>query len=129
MESRTAGREAWSMDHTHFNAVARDSIAVLNEMLDRAAFRHRHAYPLGLDIELFKQEEIGFMDGGRSVCALLQLGNGAHMIDVRVRADDLHCRQAMLFETLQYFQGIVTRIDDDGFAGLFVAKNGAIALK
>jgi len=101
------------MNDTHFDAPAGDRIAILNEMIDGAAFRHRDSDPLRLHIELVEQEQIGFVDRSRGASELLQVADRTHMIDVRMRAHDLlHC-QAMLLEPRENFRGIVTGVDHD----------------
>ena len=59
----------------------------------------------------------------------LQFANPADVVDMRVRADDLLCRQAVLCKSRQNFLGIVAGVNDDGFARLLVAQYRAVTLK
>src|SRR5262245_5541287 len=53
VECRTARSVARSVNHPHFDTIAGDSVAVLNEMFDGPALRHRQTDPLRLDIQFF----------------------------------------------------------------------------
>ena len=54
MKTGAAGCMARRMNHSNLDPLAGNRIAVLNEVLDRASFWHRHSNPLGLHVELFK---------------------------------------------------------------------------
>src|SRR5262245_39275057 len=120
---------ARSMDHADFDTLTRKSVAILNEVVDRASLRHRHSDPLRLHIEFFIQEPIRVVNSGRRWNPLLQVANRSDVVDVRMRANDLLRRQPMLCETLQNFFCSVSRINDDRFTGLLVAQNRAVTLE
>ena len=67
------------------------------------------------------------MNGGGYGQAFLQFVNAAYMVDVRVRADELRRFQFVLFETSKDFLRVISGIDDDGFAGLLIAEDRAVA--
>ena len=71
MEARAAGCVARRMDHADLNSAARNRVAVLDELIDRAALRRRHSDPLRLHVEFLKQKEIRFVDRSRSLHAFL----------------------------------------------------------
>src|SRR5438876_12220720 len=51
------------------------------------------------------------------------------MVDVRVRANDLFGGETMFGKPREDLLWIIPWIDDDRFAGLFIAENRAVALK
>ena len=53
----------------------------------------------------------------------------ADVIDMRVRDDDGFDAQRVAREDLQDLGNVVAGIDNDGFARLLVAENGAVALQ
>ena len=129
MKAGAAGRVTRRVDCADLDAAARDRVSILNEMVDDSAFGRRHSDPLRLHIQLFKEQEIGLVNGRRRAGAFLQLENCADMINMRVGADDLLQRQAVLVQSSKNFLGVVSRIDDDRFTRGFVAENRAVALK
>src|SRR5262245_46557164 len=68
MESAAARSVSRCMEDTNLDSFARYSVAVLHEMIARATPGHWHTNPLCLDVELFKQKEIGFMNGSGRLC-------------------------------------------------------------
>ena len=56
MKTRTAWRVSGSVDDTQLDSLAGNGIAISDEMIDCASFRHRRSNPLSLHVELFKQE-------------------------------------------------------------------------
>ena len=59
----------------------------------------------------------------------LEQGCSAHVVDMSMSHDDLAQGEAMLLQPGKNFRNVVSRIDDDGFVGEFVAQDGAIAVQ
>src|SRR5262252_7005960 len=93
MECAAARSVPRCMDDTDLESLACYSVAVLHEMIDRATPGHWHTNPLCLDVELFKQKEIGFMNGSGRLRLFLQFTNCSDVVDVCVRTYDLLCDQ------------------------------------
>ena len=126
MKRRTAGRMAGRVDHTHLDTLACDCIAIAHETVDNTALRRGHTDPLRLHVQLFEKEKIGFVNCRGGAEAFLQILNGTDVIDVRMRANDLLCAQAVLFQPREDFRGIIAGIDDDRLARVLITKDGAV---
>ena len=61
-ERQTAGSMSRRVNRAQFDAVAGNRPAVLEEVVDNAPFRHRHAEKLSLNVKLFEQQQVGLMD-------------------------------------------------------------------
>ena len=109
------------MQDAHFNTTASHRIAVLQEAVDHSLFRRRHPDPLGLHLEFLKQKQIRLVDRCRCSGKLLKLMDGADVVNVCVRTDDLFYVKTMLGQTAQDLLWIVPRINDDRFARFVVA--------
>src|SRR5262245_13305155 len=107
MERAAARSVSRCMDDTNFDPLARYSVAVLHEMIDRATPWHWHTNPLGLHVELFKQKEIGFVNGGGSLCLFLQFTNCSDVVNVRMRTNDLLRDQIVFRKPRKNLLGIV----------------------
>ena len=87
------------------------------------------AEPSGLDIHHFDQGKVVLVvENGRSGEAF-ELLCSTDVVDVRVGDDDLLDGELMLLKNADDAGDIVAGIDDDGFAGSFVTKDGAVALE
>src|SRR5215831_18727228 len=129
MEARATRRMPWRMDNSHLNAATGNRVAVLNELIDGAALRHGHSDPLCLQIQLLKQEQVCFVNCSRRLYLFLQFANCPDMINVRMRANDLFRRQAVLGEMHKNLIRIPAWIDNQGFTGQFVTQDRAVTLK
>ena len=106
-----------------------DDLAVFEAGVWRGDFRGGNAEPSSLNIHHPDQGQVVLVvEDGRSGEALEALGSG-DVVDVGVGDDDLLDRELMLFEGTDDAGDVVAGIDDDGFAGGFVAKDGAVALE
>src|SRR6516165_2376781 len=129
MKGRAAGSMSRRVDDANFDALTRHGVAILHKPIDSSAFGYGYSDPLCLHIELVEQKQVRFVNGGWSAEAILQILNRSDVVDVSVCADNLLRVQVVFCKTSEDFFRIVPRIDDDRVAGLFIAKNGAIALK
>src|SRR5262245_29621600 len=129
MKARATRRMPRRMDNSHLNAATGNRVAVLNELIDGAALRHGHSDPLFLQIQLLKYEQVCFVNRSRRLHLFLQFADCPDMINVRMRANDLFRRQAVLGEMHKNLVRIPTWIDNQGFAGQFVPQDRAVTLK
>ena len=87
------------------------------------------AEPAGLNVHHFDQGEVVLVveDGGAG--ELLEAVGSGDVIDVGVGDDDLLDGEVVLGEQGEDAGDVVAGVDDDGFAGGFVAEDGAVALE
>jgi len=95
----------------------------------RSNFRGGNAEPACLKIHHLDQRQIVLVvEDRRSGKAFEALGSG-DVIDVGVGNDDLLDGELVLIEQSDDAGDVVAGIDYDGFAGGFIAENGAVALE
>ncbi len=66
---------------------------------------------------------------GLDVEGLLHLSEGTDVIEVGVGDEDALDGNLQPFDLGEYAAGLIARVYDEGFAGVFVGENGAILLK
>ena len=85
------------------------------------------ADPLGLNVEHFEQGMVILVEQNGSPGRGAELHGSADVVDVSVSDDDLlDLKLVLLDESLDVFD-VIAGVDDHGFAGGFIADNGAIA--
>ena len=87
-----------------------------------------HADPCGLQVEHLEQGIIILVQQNRSSRSRTQPHRAPHMVDMRMRDNDLLHLQIMLSQQRQDVLNIVARIDHHRFARALVANDRAIAL-
>ena len=70
-EAGAAGRVAGRMNRADLDSFARNTRAIIEKMIDDAAFRHGNADELRLHVELLEEEQIGFVNRRRRFHAFL----------------------------------------------------------
>lgn len=88
-----------------------------------------NADPRRLLLHHFEKREIILVEKDGSAGEMLQLECAADMIDVAVRDQDLLELQAKVGEAAVNPADFIAGIDNDGFGGILVAEQGAIALQ
>ena len=87
------------------------------------------AEPAGLDVHHLDQRQVArVVEDGRAGELLEAVGSG-DVVDVGVGDEDLLDGEVVLGEEGDDAGDVVAGIDDDGFAGGFVAEDGAVALE
>ncbi|MGA9875485.1 MAG: hypothetical protein WBQ21_06730, partial [Solirubrobacteraceae bacterium] len=85
--------------------------------------------PAGLDVHHVDQREVELVVEDGSASEFFEALGSGDVIDVGVGDDDLPEGELVLLEQLDDAGDVVAGIDDDGFAGGFVAKDGTVALE
>src|SRR5690242_6437168 len=119
----------WRMDHASRKTCKPDGLSISQPTVWRRYFGIRNSKPGGLrghDVEL---RQVVFIEVNGSAGEAFQLECPAHVINVPVRHEDLFQIQTMLGQTLVNPADIVSGVDDDGFARLLIAYDGAVALE
>ncbi len=106
-----------------------DMLAISEDIIRRSGFRGFDTYPrrlFGHDLEL---GEVVFIEKDGGAGQGFEFDGSADVVDVSVRNQNLLEGEAERVESAMDAGDFVTRIDDDGFAGLLVGQNGAVALE
>src|ERR1700730_521125 len=87
------------------------------------------AEPAGLNVHHFDQGQVVLVveDGGAG--ELFEAMGAGDVVDVGVGDDDLLYGEVVLGEEGEDAGDVVAGVDDDGFAGGFIAEDGAVALE
>jgi hypothetical protein len=106
-----------------------DEFAVVEGVVGVGNGGSGNAEPVGLNVHHFHQGQVVLVveDGGAG--ELLEAVGAGDVIDVGVGDDDLLDGEIVFGEQGEDAGNVVTGIDDDGFAGGFVAEDGAVALE
>jgi len=118
-----------SVDDLGGKAVEADDQAVAQVVVRRSGFGCIDAQPTGLvghDLELGKV--IFIHEDGRAG-EFFELEGATDVVDVGVGDEDLLELEAEGVESAGDAAYLVAGVDDDGFAGFFVAQDGAVALQ
>jgi len=83
--------------------------------------------PACLLIHHHEQRQVIFVQENRRAGKPLELESTTHMVDVGVSDEDLLELEAQIGEAAMDAADFVAGIDDDGFAGLFITEEGAVA--
>jgi len=106
-----------------------DEAAVGERFVRWRSFGSRNADPRGLFGHDPKLGKIGFVEEDGSAGEGFELERSADVVDVGVSDEDLLEGEAVGLEAAVDAGDFVAGVNDDGFASLFVGKNGAIALQ
>ena len=106
-----------------------NDVAFPQQLIDFHCVRRFPAEPQGLLTQYLVQPEIVGMHVDGSVSRVVHAAQSDDVIDVRMREDDGRDLQMVPLDYVQNFAGIVSGIDHDGFAGLRIADNVAVALQ
>jgi hypothetical protein len=85
------------------------------------------AQPRGLLLHHLQQRQVVLVEEDRRAGEAFELERAADVVDVRVRQQDLLELETQLGQALVNAANLVSGIDDDGFMGVFIAQNRAIA--
>jgi hypothetical protein len=115
----------------HFSGVAieTDPQAIGEAYVGSGHIRRGNADPRGLLLHHLEKREIVFVEKDGSSGEVLQLERAADVVDVAVRDQDLLELEAKVSEAAVNSADFIAGIDDDGFGGILVAKQGAVALQ
>ena len=106
-----------------------DDAAVFEGVVGRVDVGGGHAEPTGLHVHHLDQGKIaGIVEDGRAG-QLFQAGGAGDVVDVGVGNEDLLDGEAVLLEEGDNAGDVVAGINDDGFAGVFIAQDRAVALQ
>lgn len=87
------------------------------------------ADPAGLDVHHADEREVDLVVEDGSAGELFEAPGAGDVVDVGVGNDDLLDGEAVFFEEGDDVGDVVAGVDDDGFAGGWVAEDGAVALE
>lgn len=123
------GRVAGRVQNASGKATPTQRVPFFHKIANLNCLGRRDAEPLRLHIEAAVEAEIGVVDQDRSAGRAMQRSQAADVVDVRVCADDRANLQFVVADDFEDAIDLVARVDDDGFARLWVAKDRAIALQ
>ena len=106
-----------------------DELAVLEVVVGCGDGGGGDAKPAGLNVHHLDQREIVLVveDGGAG--ELLEAMGSCDVVDVGVGDDDLFDRESVFSKDCHDARNVVAWVDDDGFVGVFISKDGAVALQ
>jgi hypothetical protein len=115
----------------HFGGVAveTDTQAIGEAYVWRGHIRRGNADPRRLFLHHLEKREVIFVEKDGSAGEVLQLECAADVVNVTVRDQDLLELESEVGEAAVNAADFIAGIDDDGFGGILVAKEGAIALQ
>jgi len=127
IEADTAFSVTGSVEDGSGEAGDGDGLAVVEGVVRGKDFRGGDAEPASLDVHHVDQGEIELVvEDGCASEFFEALGSG-DVVDVSMGDDDLLEGELMLLEQLDDAGDVVAGIDDNGFTGAFVAKDGTVA--
>jgi hypothetical protein len=129
IEAHAAFGVAGSVEDGAVEAGDGDEFAVLESVVGSRDGGGWDAEPAGLNVHHFDQGEILLVveDGGAG--ELLEAMGSGDVVDVGVGDDDHFDGEAMPGDDGHDAGDVIARVDDDGFVGVLVAQNGAVALQ
>src|SRR6266851_678125 len=106
-----------------------DEFAVVEGVVGVGDDGSGNAEPGGLNVHHFDQGQVVLVveDGGAG--ELFEAVSAGDVVDVGVGDDDLLDGEVVLGEEGEDAGDVVAGVDDDGFAGGFIAEDGAVALE
>ncbi len=107
----------------------RDELAIFEFGVGRSDFGRGNAEPSSLDVHHLYQRQVVLVVEDRSSGEFFEVLGSGDVIDVSVGDDDLLYGELMLGKGADDAGDVVAGIDHDGFAGDFVAEDGAVALE
>lgn len=93
----------------------------------RRSFGGVHAQPRCLNCHHLQQRQIALVEENRRASEAFELQRAAHMIDVSMRDENLCELEAEVDKATMNPRHVIPRINDDGFAGFFIAQDRAVA--
>jgi hypothetical protein len=110
-------------------AIETDTQAIGEAYVGCGHIRRWNADPCRLFLHHLEKREVIFVEKDGSAGEVLQLERAADVVDVAVRDQDLLELESEVGEAAVNPADFIAGIDDDGFGGILVAKEGAIALQ
>lgn len=110
-------------------AIETDAKAILEAYVGSGHIGCRDADPCRLILHHLEKGEVIFVEEDGSAREVLQLECAAHMVNMAMRDQDLLEFESKVGDTAVNPADLIAGIDDDGFGGVLVAKQGAIALQ
>ena len=129
VEADAALRVSWGVEDMGGVAGDAGGGAVFGARVGRNDFGSGDAEPGGLLIHDGELREIVLVEENGSAGCLPQARRSTDVIDVCVGDDDLLQGEFVLGEEGENLRDVVAGVDDHGFAGGLVAKDGAVALE
>lgn len=129
IERDAAGGVARSVEHVGQEIAPLKDIAFLENLVDFHKFGGAHAEKSSLNIHAAIKSEIVAVHHNGGTGVMIELGEAADMVDMRVGADnglDLKLVAAKQAEDSFHF---ITWVDDDGFQCSRITDDGAVALE
>ena len=131
--SKEQADAAWGvtgrMDDLGGKAFEANQETVVETFIGRCGWRGGYAEPIGLLVHDFEKRQVILVEENGCAGELLEFESAAHVVDVGVGDEDLLERAAEGLEAAVNAADVFSRVDDDGFASLLIAKNGAVALQ
>ncbi len=115
--------------HSRLVPAPTNRIPFAQKLLHFCDLRRLNAQPFRLHVQFPVQLQITLVHKNRRAGDPVQRRQPAHMIDMRMRADNRQDLQLVTIENLDDALHLIARIDDDRFMRLRIAKNRAIALQ
>ncbi len=129
VEADAAFGVAWGMDDGAGEAGHGDEFAVLEVVVGGRDGGRGDAEPAGLNVHHFDQREIVLVVEDGSAGELLEAMGARDVVDVRVGDDDFFDGEAVGGEDGDDARNVVAWVNDNGFVGGLVSKDGAVALQ
>jgi hypothetical protein len=129
IEANAAGRVAGSVDDVGLEAAPVKSVPFPEQMVNVGDLGGLHADEGGLHFHGVVEREIVIVHHHGRAGVLVKLRETADVVNVRVGADDGFDLELVPAEKAEDAFDFVARVNDDGFAGLGIANDLAIALE
>lgn len=104
-----------------------DDLTIFQIRVWRRGFRRLHSEPGGLCFHHLQLRQVRFVQEDWRAGKTLELEGAADVVNVGVRDQNLLQLEPQLSQPAMNAADFVPGIDNNGFAGLFIAQNGAIA--
>jgi hypothetical protein len=128
-KANTAGSVAGSVENVGMIAAPLEGITVFQELIDRGEFRRAQAEKRSLDFHGIVERKIVVVHHDGSAGVLMELGEAADMVDVRMGADNGFDGEFVTAEKAEDTLDFVAGVDHDGFMSFGIADDGAVALQ
>ena len=106
-----------------------EGIAILQELIDGSEFGRTHTEESSLDLHGVVEREIVVVHHNRGASILMEFGQAADVIDVRMGADNGFDGELVAAEKAEDAFDFVAGVDHDGFMSFGIANDGAVALQ